>query len=584
MTELVCEICNQKYDNYRSFSLHIKNKHKIEPKDYYDMYLKKDGEGICKVCGKKTNWINMNKGYAKFCSNLCISKSKEIQKRREDTNLKRYGERNASYVDEFKEKRRLTKLERYGYEYGFEDESFKTNAEQIMLKKYGTTNVNKLPNIQEKITNTNLKKYGYKSPIQNEEIKNKIIETNLKKYGYEWGILRPEVVKKARIQFQKKKSDIIYKLKKLNLSNGYKSLNSKLNNLGLKLLCDENEYKGTYDIHTMKRYYYYLECMNCGHIFYSAIAFGELPKCPKCSSTYNISNPEFEIYNYIINELNIPKDKIIQSDRSGIAGKSIDNKFPKELDIYLPEYKFAIEFNGLYWHSELFLDKNYHLNKTIVCESNGIQLFHIFENEWLNPIKQDIWKSIISSKLNKNKRIYARDTIVKEISPEDSISFLNENHLQGGLGAKYYIGLFYKDELISVATFGEPRYNKNYEYELLRFANKKYTNVIGGFSKLLKYFERKYSPKSLITYADRRLSNGNLYEKTGFEFLRNTDPNYWYIHDNSLELYSRYNFQKHKLKNLLENYDPNLSEHENMLNNGFLRVYDCGHKVYLKYF
>jgi hypothetical protein len=210
---------------------------------------------------------------------------------------------------------------------------------------------------------------------------------------------------------------------------------------------------------------------------------------------------------------------------------------------------------------------------------NGIHLIHIFENEWNDLIKQDIWKSIISNKLNKNQRIYARNTDVMEISSDKSISFLEENHLQGGVGAKYHIGLFYNNELVSVATFGKSRFNKNYDYELIRFANKKYTSVIGGFSKLLKYFERNYNPKNLITYADRRLSIGNLYEKSGFEFLRDTNPNYFYTRDFKI-IQSRHQFQKHKLNNLLENFDPDLSEHENMLNNNYYRIYDCGNKVY----
>jgi hypothetical protein len=223
------------------------------------------------------------------------------------------------------------------------------------------------------------------------------------------------------------------------------------------------------------------------------------------------------------------------------------------------------------------------LNKTISCELNGIQLLHIFENEWNDSIKQDIWKSIISTKLNKNKRIYARNTTVKEISSKDSISFLNNNHLQGGTGAKYHIGLFHNEELISVATFGKSRFNKNYEFELIRFANKKYTSVIGGFSKLLKYFERNYNPDNLITYADRRISNGNLYEKSGFKFLRNVEPNYFYTNDFKT-LHSRNKFQKHKLKNLLEDFNLELTEHENMLNNNYYRIYDCGNKVYELHF
>jgi predicted Zn-ribbon and HTH transcriptional regulator len=580
MDKIICQICKKQYDNYRSLSLHIKNKHKLEPKDYYDKYLKKKNEDLCEVCRNNTNWVSMSKGYNRFCSNLCVSKSKSVQSKREKTNLKRYGSTNSSKVEKFKEKRKNTKIKRYGYEYGFENKEFKTKAEQTMIDKYGTSNINKLDDIKKKIKDTNLKRYGTINPTSNEQIKKRIKNTNLKRYGYEWGLMRPEIIKKARNNFQKNKKNIILKLRKQNLTNGYNLLKSNLKNKGLNLLCDIDNYNGTYDIHTMKRYYYNLECKECGHIFNSSIAFGELPSCPKCNPKKIMSNPEFEIFSYITDELNISKEEIMQSDRSGIAGRSEHNNSPKELDLYLPKYKFAIEYDGLYWHSEKYLDKNYHLDKTKSCESNGIQLLHIFENEWLNPIKKDIWKSIISTKLNMNKRVYARKCSITEINSKQSMNFLNNNHLQGGAGAKYHIGLFYNNELISVATFGKPRFNKNYEFELVRFANKKFISVIGGFSKLLKYFERIYNPSSIITYADRRISSGNLYEKTGFKFLRDTNPNYFYI--NEMELESRIKFQKHKLKNLLEDFNPDLSEHENMLNHGIFRIYDVGNKVYEK--
>jgi hypothetical protein len=128
-------------------------------------------------------------------------------------------------------------------------------------------------------------------------------------------------------------------------------------------------------------------------------------------------------------------------------------------------------------------------------------------------------------------------------------------------------------------TFGKSRYNKAYEYELLRFANKCNINVIGGFSKLLKYFITTYSPKSIITYADRRFSNGNVYEKNNFTFLHNSKPNYYYTKYDK-HLYSRVVFQKHKLNNKLEVFNSELTEWENMQLNNYDRIWDCGNKVY----
>jgi hypothetical protein len=509
MDKIICQLCKKEFSDNRSFSNHLRYKHKDYTKQkYYDDFLKKDeNDGICKVCGSPTKFIS-NRGlgyYNTYCSFKCQNSDKDKKNKTKETVIKKYGVDNISKLDSIKEKIIKSQTEKYG-------------------------GVGYLSNIlKEKAESTNLKRYGSKNPLQSKRIQDKLKNINLEK------------------------------------------LKNKCNQYNVVPLFDLNEWSDSYVYRNYK-------CVNCGSII-SSNWNGTYPKCKKCNPIH-VSSYEKELYDYITDELNISKEEIMQSDRSGIAGRSEHNNSPKELNLYLPKYKFAIEYDGLYWHSEKYLDKNYHLNKTTSCESNGIQLLHIFENEWLNPIKQDIWKSIISTKLNMNNRVYARKCSITEINSKQSMEFLNNNHLQGGAGAKYHIGLFYNNELISVATFGKPRFNKNYEFELVRFANKKFISVIGGFSKLLKYFERIYNPSSIITYADRRISSGNLYEKTGFKFLRDTNPNYFYI--NEMELESRIKFQKHKLKNLLEDFNPDLSEHENMLNHGIFRIYDVGNKVYEK--
>ena len=135
--------------------------------------------------------------------------------------------------------------------------------------------------------------------------------------------------------------------------------------------------------------------------------------------------------------------------------------------------------------------------------NNGYKLIHIFEHEWIN--KQTIIKSKLKALFNvEQERIYARKCIIKEISNKEKNEFLNQFHIQGEDKSKVKLGLFYEEELVAVITFGKPRFNKNYEYELIRYATSKH--VIGGATKLLKYFERNYKPKSIITYADRRFS------------------------------------------------------------------------------
>ena len=288
--------------------------------------------------------------------------------------------------------------------------------------------------------------------------------------------------------------------------------------------------------------------------------------CPKC--VFKDVLPESEIREFLIS--------LGLSVESG--NKNILNG--KELDILIPSHNVAIEYNGLYWHSEQYRSNDYHLNKTELCEKKGIQLIHIFEDEWIN--KKEIVKSRLKNILGvTDKTIYARKCIIKEVSVKEKTKFINDNHIQGSVGSKINLGLYYNDELVSVMTFGGLRgslgskSDKN-TWELLRFCNKINVSVVGGASRLLKYFLKMYTPKELISYADRRWSMGNMYEKLGFKFIHDSKPNYWYI--DRLNRLHRYNFRKDVL--IREGFDKDKSEHEIMLERGIYRIYDCGNKKY----
>lgn len=287
--------------------------------------------------------------------------------------------------------------------------------------------------------------------------------------------------------------------------------------------------------------------------------------CPRCA--HSVSKPEQGIFDYISS---IYKGTIVQSDRS-ILDK-------KELDIYIPDKQLAIEFNGLRWHSEeMGKLRNYHLNKTNECLEKGIQLIHIFEDEWLE--KSQIVKSRIKHLLGRTPgSIFARKCIIKEISNELASKFINKYHIQGNCSASIKLGLFYKNRLVAVMTFGKSRFNKKYNWELLRYCTISNFNIIGGASKLLSCF-RKSNEGSIISYADKRWSKGNLYIQLGFKQLMDSTPNYFYFND--FKRYSRVSFQKHKLENKLDIFDKNLSEYENMLANGYSRIWDCGNKVFV---
>lgn len=213
--------------------------------------------------------------------------------------------------------------------------------------------------------------------------------------------------------------------------------------------------------------------------------------------------------------------------------------------------------------------------KTELCEKEGYQLIHIFEHEW--DFNQELIKEKIKAILGVNQeKVYARKCTVKKISVKEKNEFLNKYHIQGEDKSKIKLGLFYNDELIAVMTFGKPRFNQQYNWELIRYATSKH--VIGGAGKLLSFFRKQFTG-SIITYADRRFSQGNMYEKLGFKLERISEPNYWWVKNN--EILSRYQTQKHNLKDILKDkFDPTKSEDENMINNGYYQIFDCGNLVY----
>jgi len=256
-----------------------------------------------------------------------------------------------------------------------------------------------------------------------------------------------------------------------------------------------------------------------------------------------------------------------------------------EVDIYLPDLNLAIEYDGLKWHSESNgKTRGYYLYKTEELEKKDIQLIHIFEDEWL--YKKNIIKSKILNLIGKtSNKIYARKCDVRIVNNIDKNLFLNQTHIQGEDKSKFKYGLYYNNELISLITFGELRnvtgnIAKENTYELIRYSTKLNTSVLGGFSKLLKHFIKIHNPSQIMSYADRRWSVGKLYENNGFKFIHNTPPNYWYMkYWNRRE--HRYKYRKSELPKLLEKFEIELSEWDNMKNNGYDRIWDRGNKKYI---
>lgn len=514
----------------------------------------KKASKFCLECGvNECHFLNLPKGYRLFCSHRCSEKSEISKKLREEGMLKAHGVTNSMKSPKSLAKREATCMRKYGTKAACQSPEVRAKIEATNEERYGFKNPNKNEKVKEKIKNTCLERFGFITNLQAEWCKEKIRKTNNEKYGCD-NVGQNEEIKKTI----KQRLNEIY-----NVDN--------IQQLHLKNMDDLNE-EFVKEHFIKDGVFLRIEFEKYFNILSSSTS-------DRYKDKFNISenNKRYKISQAEENLASLIKSDIVRNSRKIIP--------PLEIDIYLPEAKLAIEYNGLMYHSRGFhksskmntpdFPRDYHLNKTKLCEEQGIQLLHIFEGESL-----DIWLSMIHSKLGLNEKLYARKCVVKEIKFKEASEFLEANHLQGVCNSKVNLGLFKDEELVSIMTFGRSRFNKQYDWELLRFCSKKNFNVVGAASKLLKYFRNK-NQGSIISYANRRWSNGSLYEKLGFTKIKETDPNYFYFKENCWELLSRVKFQKHKLKDILENFDENLSETQNMLNHGYRQIFDCGNLVYV---
>lgn len=513
---------------------------------------------ICKHCKEKeVKYINFDVGYRDYCSVKCSSNSIEKQTAIIETNLDKHGHMNAFQ----------SKEGRKGYDSFFQDEEKVKEAtdkgKETKIKRYG-------PDAFKKIS-AKVQKIMKETMINGESLQTissrKSLKTRKEKYGSSLMKDREKVTSIRREIFIQNRTNVL------------------LSDFNIKNLFELKDYKGA----NIK---YLWKCLSCELTYMKAITGSHpFPLCPKCNKNNIQSKGEETLFEFLL-ETNY---LIIRRDNSIIK--------PKEVDLIIEDKKTGIEYNGLYFHSYerlLFKNKftetqaeNYHLMKTEKMEKAGYDLIHIFEHEWL--FKKEITKSLILNKLGliKNK-IGVRDCYIKEILLEDASEFLEENHIQGKDTSKIRIGLFLKkdvkgykkDTLVSLMTFKKPRYNKEAQWELKRFCSLLNLSIQGADSKLLEYFEEKYKPSSLLFYDDKRYSFAYAYEKLGFEYKWDTKPNFFYF--KRFNIYSKDMFMKDKIKEyfekgfLITSFDEELTEYENMVVNGFKKVYDCGNKILIK--
>ena len=521
-----CKICEYIFASRNDMVAHMEIEHKIKPnnENYY----------ICEICGKKGYNIqayltHMGKGhgllkkdvYDKFhrCESDGLCKICEEPTKWAPPKIRLWGYDTLCKKHRRKETTRLRKetcKNKYGVESVSQLESSKLKRKKTCLERYGVENLMTLPEHRAKIEKTCLERYGVKSASSLNSFKEKIKNTCMNRYSVQNGSQHHINQEAISILNNSEKLSEFY-----DLSGSGAEIAKKI---GVSI-------KTVYD---------YLHKHN-------------IKIQPSNSSEERFIYP-------LLKECDIEYETNVRTIIS-----------PKEIDIYLPDHNLAIEYNGLYWHVEQRgKDRNYHLNKTRRCEEQRIQLLHIFSSDDL-----EIWKSVILSKLGIVKKIGARKTEVVKLSSKEANQFCQENHLQGTVNASLRLGLTCAGDLVSIMTFGKSRFNKKYQWELLRFCSKKGYQVIGGASKLFKHS----GVKSCISYANRRWSCGKLYEAIGFEKIGESQPNYFYTRDYKT-LFNRMKFQKHKLSGLIGDFDPNLSEYQNMVNNNYDRIWDCGNLIY----
>jgi hypothetical protein len=293
------------------------------------------------------------------------------------------------------------------------------------------------------------------------------------------------------------------------------------------------------------------------------------------TDTRSIIELENDIFDFL-NSL-VPPLLITRHDRTVLNGK--------ELDFYFPEKKIALEFNGLYWHSEIGGKKNkrYHLNKTNGCLFHGIQLIHILENEWRDH------KEIVQSDLRRMLKIPNSNTIdvsecnVKEIDNREKNEFLVNNHLYGEDKSGVKLGLYHNNRLVSVMTFIRSRFNKKVEWEILRYCDLLNIVIRGNSAKVLfDYFVSQYKPSSVLGYSNKRFLDDNFHLTLGFKFDKIMPPDYHYISPDYKCIYNKMFFKGDKnLKEKLLTFNPELSEWDNMKLNGYDKFWDNGKVVWI---
>lgn len=464
--------------------------------------------------------LSTKKSYA----NKSEDEMNEIKEKRKKTNLEKYGVENCYQSEDIKQKIKEDCLMKYGVEHHNQRSDVKKKIDESTIKSQGTKRYLQNEKGKEKYKNTCLEKYNVENTFQSEDKKEKIKQTNLQKYGYEVAA-KSSIVKEHIKQTNLEKYGVEYISQSQQIKD--KVIQTNIDKYGVPWFCMTQTCKLAQggDSNVNNKFANLLDSLNIKYI------------------------REFSIKNYTYDFL-------------------IDNVLIEVNPTYTHNSTKGPYFNKHYIEAK---DKFYHRDKSQVAETAGYRCIHIWD--WDNIDK------IINLFLSKIT-IYARRCDIREVKKDEVNNFLSLYHLQDTCkGQTYCFGLYYENQLIELMTFGKPRYNKNYEYELLRLCSHKDYKVVGGSERLFKHFLNTFNPKSIISYCDVSKFSGDVYERLGMELFNISSPAcIWSkgkikITDNLLR-------QQGFDRLFKTNHGKGTSNRDLILNEGFLEVYDCGQKSF----
>ena len=443
----------------------------------------------------------------------------------------------------------------------------KEKLKVIFNEKYGGNAPACSKKVRAKMESTMLDRFGVKNCQQNKEISNRTKNTHITRYGGQGNgskLLKEKYINTC--------------LKLYNVDNSSKSdaVREKLSIAKRKNIIDNHKYIVEYikdnDKLLCRCKCPHTDCNKCDEkefVIDSTALANRLSHGIEICTKLLPFKPLTSKYELILADILREHNIEFETNYRGIISK--------ELDIYTPSKNIAIEFNGVFHHSDERKPNNYHVNKYNECKAKGIQLISIWEDLYIT--KYNIVKSVLLSKLGiYSNKIYGRKCNIGIVDSKTANKFYEDNHIQGACNASIHYALIYNDDIVSMMSFGKRSLGKDcdIQWELIRYCSLLNTCVIGGASKLFNRFIHDYNPTKIISWSSNDISDGSMYKKLGFEFV-NSSSSYWYVSKQSCKRYHRSVFSKaNMIKRGIITEDDKRTEREIAIDMKFRRIFDTG--------